>query len=168
MLIMQTDRLALREVQVDDAGFILALINDPDWIRFIGNKGIHSEQLARDYIRQGPQQMYLRHGFGLWLVSDRLSRTPMGMCGLIKRDSLEDVDLGFAFMPAFRGQGIAEEAARACMTFARQQLGMQRLVAITTPDNIASGRLLERLGFVLEGMQPGENGQPLKLFAISL
>ncbi len=145
---MQTARLRLREMAPDDAPFIMAMLNDPDWIKNIGDRGVRSVEGALDYIIKGPIASYLRHGFGLWLV-EGLNGVPMGMCGLIKRDTLEDVDIGFAFMPAFRGQGYAHEAAQASLQLATER-GMERIVAIVSFHNADSIALLTRLGFVFE------------------
>jgi [ribosomal protein S5]-alanine N-acetyltransferase len=150
LIVLATPRLVLRRLSVDDAAFIVELLNDSAWLRFIGDKGVRTEDDARDYIVKGPLAMYERHGFGLWLVELKEGRVPIGMCGLIKRDSLEDVDIGFAFLPAFRGQGIGHEAAAAVVAHGRNAFGLQRIVAITSPDNVKSATLLEKLGMRLE------------------
>ncbi len=147
-----TDRLTLRRLELADATFILELVNDPDWVRYIGDRGIHTEDAARDYISSGPQAMYARFGFGLYRVELRNGGTPIGLCGLIKRDWLEDVDIGFALLPAFRGHGYAHEAATATLDCGRSTLGLERIVAIVAPDNEDSVRLLQRLGLRFEGM----------------
>ena len=107
---LETDRLVIRAFVANDAGFIVELVNDPAWLLYIGDKNIRSRDDAARYIEDGPRAMYRRAGFGLWLVALK-DGTPIGMCGLIKRDGLEDVDLGFAFLPAHRGFGYAHEAA---------------------------------------------------------
>src|SRR5512137_488968 len=102
MKILETERLTLRELCLDDAGFILALLNDPAFIRFIGDRNVRSLEAARGYLK-GPMDSYGRNGFGLWLVEDKAG-TPLGICGLIKRDALPHVDIGYAFLPQFRSQ----------------------------------------------------------------
>lgn len=161
-----TPRSRLRPLALTDDAFILQLLNEPGWLRFIGDKGVRSLEDARRYIETGPRAMYARHGFGLLLVERLDDGVPMGLCGLIKRDTLPDVDIGFAFRPAFGGQGYALEAATAVMAHAREVLGLRRVVAITTPDNAASARLLEKLGMRLEGLvrMPPKN-EELRLFA---
>ena len=149
-VVLETDRLILRWFTVDDAPFIFELLNDPSWLRFIGDKGVKTLDDARDYIRKGPMAMYERTGFGLYLTALKTGRIPIGMCGLIKRDSLEDVDIGFAFLPAFRTQGYAHEAAAAVLTHGQKNFGLQRIVAITSPDNARSAVLLEKLGMRME------------------
>jgi len=134
----------------DDAAFILKLVNDPDWLRFIGDRGVRNLEDARQYIRKGPVDMYARLGFGLYLTELKDGRVPAGICGLIKRDTLDDVDLGFAFLPEFRGKGYAGEAASAALAYGRDVLGLPRILAITSPDNDRSIRLLDRLGFQFE------------------
>jgi RimJ/RimL family protein N-acetyltransferase len=148
--ILATERLDLRRFTVADAPFILVLLNDPAWIEFIGDKGVRTQEDARNYLRSGPIAMYEREGFGLYLVERRRDRTPIGMCGLIRRPSLTDVDIGFAFLPDHRGQGYAHEAAAAVLAYGRDALGLQRIVAITSPGNVRSATLLEKLGMTLK------------------
>lgn len=148
--VAETERLRLRHLTTEDAPFILALLNDPAWLRYIGDKNVHTRDEAATYIASGPQDMYRRLGFGLYLTELRASNTPIGLCGLIKRDGLDDVDIGFAFLEAFRGSGYAFEAAHAVLGFARDTLKLERILAITTVDNHRSGKLLERLGLTFE------------------
>lgn len=148
--VLVTDRLRLRLLSLDDAPFILKLVNDPSWLEFIGDKGVRNENDARTYLARGPLDMYARLGFGLYLVELRAGAIPIGICGLIKRDSLADVDIGFAFLPEFRGVGYAEESAAAVLALARTEFALTRIVAIASPRNGRSIRLLERLGMKLE------------------
>ncbi len=148
MQAIETARLRLREMTPGDAPFILEMLNDPDWIRNIGDRGVRTVDGALDYIVKGPMVSYAKHGFGLWLV-ENLDGVPMGMCGLIRRDTLEDVDIGFAFMPPFRGKGYACEAAEASLQVAIDH-GMTRIVGIVSYHNADSIALLTRLGFVFE------------------
>ena len=150
MQVLETDRLSLRRVGPDDAGFMYELMNDPGWLEYIGDRGIRSVDDARGYIRDRLQAQYLRLGYGLYLVELKNPRTPVGLCGLVKRDWLDDVDLGFAFLPQFRGRGCALEAASATLEHAHAVLGLARIVAIVSPANRASIRVLERLGMRLE------------------
>jgi RimJ/RimL family protein N-acetyltransferase len=151
--VLETARLVLRQLSVDDAAFILELLNDPSWLRFIGDKGVRTLAQARDYIARGPVAMYERLGFGLCLTERRTDGIPIGLCGLVKRDSLDDVDIGFAFLPTYRAQGYATEAASAVLPYGRDILGLKRIVAIASPDNDASARLLAKLGFKFQRMQ---------------
>ena len=150
MKVLETERLILRRVTVEDSEFILELLNDPSWLRYIGDRGVRTLDEARDYISQTLIAMYERLGFGLYLTELKDESTPIGICGLIKRDALEDVDIGFAFLPEFRGKGYAYEAALAVMQYGKRTFGLKRLVAITSPDNYVSARLLEKLGFNFE------------------
>jgi RimJ/RimL family protein N-acetyltransferase len=150
-IVIETPRLILRRLHEGDAAFIFELVNDPDWLRNIGDKGVRTDDDARTYIRNGPADMYARLGFGLWCVELRTSGTSIGICGLIKRDTLTDVDIGFAFLPAYRAQGYAREAAQATLAYARDTLGLSRLVAIVSPHNRDSIRLLEKIGLRAEG-----------------
>lgn len=169
MIILQTSCLTLRHLAPADAPFILALLNDPDWLRFIGDRGVRTVEQAAAYIAAGPMAMYAREGFGLYLVELRAGGTPIGICGLIKRDFLDDVDLGFAFLPQGRGQGYALEAAEAVLRHAASALGLRRVAAITDLENHRSMRLLEKLGLRFERLlvYPGEEA-PVRLFVREL
>lgn len=147
---LETPRLKLRAFQLDDAAFIIELLNSPGWIRFIGDRQIHSLDDARNYLQNGPMKGYQLNGFGLMLIELAANAAPIGMCGLIKRDTLEDVDIGYALLPAFEGQGFAFEAASAVMDYAKNELKLKRVVAITTKDNERSGNLLNKIGFRFE------------------
>ncbi|MBL1704237.1 N-acetyltransferase, partial [Klebsiella pneumoniae] len=131
MIVLETERLVLRWFDIKDAPFILELVNDPAWIQFIGDKRIKNLDDAKKYILNGPVDMYNKMGFGLYLVERKEDFTPLGMCGLIKRDSLEDVDIGFAFLEKFRSKGYGFESASAVIDYGVQNLGMKRIVAIT-------------------------------------
>jgi RimJ/RimL family protein N-acetyltransferase len=150
--VLTTERLVLRWLSSEDAEFIFELMNDPDWLRYIGDRGIRTVDDARGFIASGPVAMYARLGFGLYAVELREAHTPIGICGLIKRDWLEGVDVGFAFLPAFRGMGYAREAAAATLEYARTTLGLDRILAIVSPENDDSVRLLTRLGLAFERM----------------
>ena len=136
----------MRRLVADDAAFFLALVTDPAWIRFIGDRNVHTVDEARRSLVEGPIAMYERTGHGLLRVDRKADGVALGICGLIRRDTLPDIDLGFAFLPKYRGQGYAAEAARATIAHARDGLGLKRLVAIASPDNVDSRRLLEHLG----------------------
>lgn len=166
MRVLETDRLRLRHLAAEDAEFILRLVNEPSWLRFIGDKGIRTIDAARDYILRGPVESYKRFGFGLYLTELKEDETPIGICGLIKRESLEDVDVGFAFLPAFRGKGYALESALAVMEHGRRDFNLKRIVAITMPDNHSSIKVLEKLGLRFERMIRLQEGEPdVMLFA---
>ncbi len=146
MNVLESARLALRRLTPEDAPFILELLNDPLFLRFVGDKGVRTLDGARDYIVNGPMASYAQHGFGLFHVSLKPDGTPIGMCGLLKREVLEDVDVGFAYLPQFSGQGYATEAARATIDYGRTVLGLKRIVAITAPDNVNSQNVLRKIG----------------------
>lgn len=151
--LLQTERIFLRELDPStDAGFILQLVNTPLWLVYIGDRGVKTLEDATKYILDGPVKSYRENGFGLWLIVRRQDNIPVGICGLIKREILEYVDIGFAMMPEFEGRGYAFEAARATLQFAREQLRLPKLVAITAPENRRSMQLLEKLGFEFEKM----------------
>ena len=165
--ILETQRLVLRHMSTDDAEFVLQLLNEPAWLRFIGDRGIRSLQDAAAYIVNGPVEMYARLGFGLYVVELKDGGLPIGICGLIKRDFLADVDIGYGFLSQYWAQGYAYESASGVLAYAIQVLGLQRIVAITTSDNHRSARLLEKLGLRFEQMvrNPATN-QDSRLFAI--
>lgn len=166
MKVMETERLNLRWIAVEDAAFILALLNDPAWLRFIGDRGVKSTDAARTYILSGPVAMYERLGFGLYLTERKSDGVPMGICGLIKRDGLDDIDIGFAFLPQFCAKGYAQEAAVAVIAYGKNTLGLKRIVAITKHDNASSIKLLEKIGlkFMRMVMLPG-NVEEVMLYA---
>lgn len=165
--VIETERLVLRRQTLDDAGFILALVNDPAWLRYIGDRGVRTHEQARVYIQEGAHKMYDQHGFGLYLMERKGDHTPVGICGLVKRDTLDDVDLGFALAGAYRGKGYAREAAAATVAYAREDLGLHRIVAIVSPDNTASLRLLEGLGFSFERTIDHPTGAKVRLLALA-
>lgn len=147
----ETPRLRLREFTELDAPFIHALVNDPDWLRYIGDRQVHSIDDAIGYLRAGPMASYVEHGFGLWCVEHRATGEAVGMCGLLRRPTLPGVDIGYALLPAARGRGIAFEAASATIERARTVHALPSVLAIVSPENAASIRLLERLGMQLVG-----------------
>ncbi|GMR64553.1 MULTISPECIES: GNAT family N-acetyltransferase [Bacillus] len=167
MIVLETERLVLRWFDIKDAPFILELVNDPAWIQYIGDKRIKNLEDAKKYILNGPVDMYNKMGFGLYLVERKEDLTPLGMCGLIKRDSLEDVDIGFAFLEKFRSKGYGFESASAVIEYGVQKLGLKRIVAITTIDNIYSGKLLEKVGLQFEEIL-SDSGEDLKLFGYNV
>ena len=160
MNVLQTERLLFRRMSLDDAEFILQLLNDPSFLRFIGDKGVRTAEDARQYILTGPMASYERHGFGLWLVELKGSETPIGICGLLKRETLSDVDIGFAFLPQYRSKGYAFESAEAVMDYGRKVLGLKRIVAITNEENAASIRVLEKIGMSFDRMIRLSEGEP--------
>jgi len=150
MNVLETERLILRRFVVEDAQFVLNLVNEPSFLRYIGDKKIRTLDDARQYILSGPVASYARHGFGLCLVELRESHAPIGMCGLLKREELPEPDIGFALLPEFWNKRFAFEAAAAVLRDARERLGLQRVLAITSLDNEASIKLLQKLGLHIE------------------
>ena len=165
MFTLETERLTLREVSTDDADFILRLLNEPSFLRFIGDKGVRNLQDARQYILNGPIASYNQNGFGLYLVVLKSMNTSIGMCGLIKRETLTDVDIGFAFLPEFWNKGYALESATAVFSYGKDVLKLPRIVAITNKDNVTSGKLLEKLGLHFDRLiDLNGDGDETKLF----
>lgn len=164
---LATDRLSIRRMTVDDAEFILRLLNEPSWLRFIGDRNVHTLDDARAYI-SGPVDMYSRLGIGFCVVEMTGVATPIGMCGLTKRDYLEDIDLGFAFLPQHWGRGYAREAASEVLRYGKEELKLKRVVATTRLDNLASQVLLDRVGFQFESLIVRPDSQrTLKLYAVN-
>ncbi len=169
MKILESQRLSLRQFSSDDAEFILELLNEPSFIHFIGDRKIRSLDGAKVYIKNGPVASYAQHGFGLYLVELKETGDFIGMCGLIKRDTLDDVDIGYAFLPKFWSKGYAVESALAVKEYARKVVGLKRIVAITDPQNMASIRVLEKIGMTFEKMiKLSEDDIELKLFSVDL
>lgn len=152
MQTINTERLLIRPLETNDADFIVELLNDPSFIQNIGDRNVRTVEDAEKYILNGPVVSNEKNGFGLCLVVLKETGESIGMCGLIKRDQLDDVDLGYAFLPRFWGKGYAVEAAKATLEFGWQTVGLKRIVAITDPANTPSNRVLEKLGFVFEKM----------------
>ena len=168
MNVAETERLRVRWLTTGDSAFILELVNEPSWIQYIGEKNVKTLQDALRYIENGPVAMYKRAGFGLYMVELKENSAPIGICGLIKRETLKEVDLGFAFLPRFWRKGYAFESAAAVMSYGKTVLGLRRIVAILSRDNHRSSKLLEKLGFCFEGtvkLQPDD--EELKLYAIA-
>ena len=167
MKILETDRLILRQLSSEDGAFILELVNEPSFIQNIGDRGVRTLEDARVYILRVAISSYEKNGFGLYLVELKDSGQSIGMCGLIKRAELENVDIGYAFLPRFWLKGYAVEAAAAVKAYARDVLGLKRLVAITDPANQGSIRVLEKIGLKYEKMvRLSADDIELKLFAV--
>jgi [ribosomal protein S5]-alanine N-acetyltransferase len=167
--VIETARLDLRRLTPDDAPFMLDLLNQPSFIENIGDRHVRTLDDAREYIRNGAVASYERHGFGLYLVVVKDTGEAAGICGLVKRDGLHDVDIGFAFLPQHWKKGYAVESAAAVMDFAANVVGLERLVAITSPDNRPSIRVLEKIGLAFETtIRLTPTSEPLKLFSTSL
>jgi RimJ/RimL family protein N-acetyltransferase len=147
--ILDTARLRLRTLALDDAAFYLKVMNTPLFYQWIGDRNIRTEAQAREALAVGPLTMQSMRGFSIYLVERLSDGAAIGMCGLIKRETLEDIDLGYAYLPEFAGHGYATEAATGVLAHARA-LGLKRVVAITTPGNDASDAVLRRVGMRFE------------------
>lgn len=167
MIVLETDRLVLRRLTLNDAPFIVELLNQPSFLRFIGDRGVRDLQTARLYLLKGPIASYEKHGFGLNLVFLKDSGDPIGICGLLKRETLPDVDVGFAFLPAHWRKGYAAESAAAILEHGSRAFGLKRIVAITSLDNGASIGVLEKIGLKFEAVtRLGDDPREVKLFGI--
>lgn len=144
--LISTERALIRKFNLDDAGFIVELLNSRGWLKYIGDRNITSVEAAKNYLANGPLLSYTKYGFGPYLVELKSSGEPIGMCSLIKRDGLEDVDIGFAFLDVFAQKGFAYEVSKALLSFAFHQLKLKRIVAITMASNPASILLIQKLG----------------------
>jgi RimJ/RimL family protein N-acetyltransferase len=164
--ILETGRLILREIVETDAEFIFDLVNQPSFIKYIGDRNVKTLEDAREFIETRYRKSYLENGFGLYLVELKESRTPVGICGFVRRDTLPDADIGFAFLPQFERKGYAFESASAVMNYGREKLNLTRVLAITTQDNFSSVKLLEKLGFKFERLiKMPHDAEELKLFS---
>ena len=167
-MLIETDRLRLRQLSNDDADFVLRLLNEPSFIENIGDRGVRTLDDARAYITNGPIASYEKHGFGLLLVELKEPGTAIGICGLLKRDVLPEPDIGYALLPEFWCKGYAHESATAVLDHARNVLGLNSTLAVVNPDNTASIRLLEKMGFQFERMlRLAEDAAEIKLFALT-
>jgi RimJ/RimL family protein N-acetyltransferase len=163
--IFETERLFLREFNTNDAEFVVALLNSPGWVEFIGDRGIKTVKDANDYIENSLKKSYKENGFGLWLVQLKNNNTPIGMCGLVNRNTLEDIDIGFAMLPDYSNLGYGFEAAKATLNFAKGTLKINRVVGITVASNIASKKLLNKLGLFYEKKTISSDGEELLVFS---
>jgi RimJ/RimL family protein N-acetyltransferase len=145
--ILETERLLLRRFTLDDAAFIIELLNTEGWIKYIGEKNVKTTDDARAYLENGPLKSYRNNGFGLALVELKADHAPIGMCGLINRDYLDHLDVGFAFLPSHAGHGYAFEIVKKTVEHALGELREEKLFAITLPENYSSIKLLTKLGF---------------------
>ncbi len=169
MHVLSTPRLTLRRMCVDDAAFMLGLLNQPSWLRFIGDRGVTTLEQARNYITNGALQSYARLGFGFYVVELAGQAVPIGICGLAKRSYLDDVDLGYALLPDYWSQGFALEAAAGVLELSRNVLKLPRLLAITSQDNRGSIRVLDKLGFAFRQIivHP-DTAESLNMFVLEL
>ena len=166
MQILETERLILRQLTLDDAAFILELLNTPTWLQFIGDRGVHSIEDAENYLRNGSLKSYAENGFGFYAVVETESKKAIGMCGLIKRDTLPDIDIGFAFVPNLISKGFGYEIASATLDYAFNVLKIKRIVAIVNPENEKSIGLIKKIGMQFEEMiKFGEEAKELMLFS---
>jgi RimJ/RimL family protein N-acetyltransferase len=147
MTVLETERLRLRHFTDDDAEFLVRLLNEPSFLQNIGDRGVRTLDDARTYLENGPVKMYREHGHGLFAVELRDTGERVGMCGLLRRDQFEDVDVGYAFLPEFWGKGYARESASAVLAWGARELGLTRAIALVKPGNTGSVRVLETLGF---------------------
>lgn len=150
MKILETGRTILREIVETDAEFILDLLNQPSFIKYIGDRNVRTLADASEFIENRFRQSYREHGFGLYAVELKENKKPIGICGFVKRDSLPEADIGFAFLPQFEKKGYAFESAAAVMKYGRDVLGLKRVLAITSQDNESSGKLLKKINFKFE------------------
>ena len=164
-----TDRLRLRWLTEDDAGLLLAIWNDPAFIRHVMDRGIRTEEAALEAMKEGVLKLYPEYGYGPYRVSLRSDGTDMGICGLLKRENLPDPDIGYGLLPDFCGQGFAIEAARAVVAHASEVMHLEKILAIVSPDHPRSISLLEKLGMVREGtVRMPEDDEDILLFGLSL
>lgn len=155
-----TSRLVLRRLEFNDAAFLVQLLNEPSFLENIGDRGVRNEQDAHRYLREGPMAMYAKHGFGLWHASLKACGTAIGMCGLLKRDTLPDADIGYAYLPAHWGKGYAVEAAEATLRHGVEKFGLRRIIAVVSQGNVGSIAVLEKIGMRFEGMHSMDAGEP--------
>lgn len=158
--VIETERLQLREFTLADAPYMLRQLNEPSFIENIADRGVRSLQQAEAYLQNGALASYENAGFGFWAVTEKISSQIIGMCGLVKRNNLEHVDLGYAFLPEFFGYGYAFEATQACLQAAKNKFHMQELLAIVNAENVPSRKLLEKLGFQFQRMMAMYENEP--------
>ena len=151
-IVIETKRLIIRKFTVDDSAFMLELLNTPDWLRFIGDRNIRTLEQAEQYLLNGYMKSYQDYGFGFYVVAVKETQESIGICGIVKREGLEDVDIGFAFFQQFMGKGYGYESASAVLNYALNDLKIKRIVAIVDPENIVSIALIKKIGMQFEKM----------------
>jgi [ribosomal protein S5]-alanine N-acetyltransferase len=165
-IIIETERLILRKFTIEDAPFILELLNTPSWLRFIGDRNVRNVEDAKQFLINRYIKGYETQGFGFYAVIEKVTQESIGMCGLMKRDTLDDVDIGFAFMPNFVGKGYGFEAASATLKYANDELHLSKVIAIVNPENVASITLIKKIGLHFEKMiQMSDDDKALMLFS---
>ena len=165
MHVLETKRLTLRYFSYDDAEFIVRLLNEPAFIEYIGDKGVRTIEEANQYLLNGPMDSYEQYGYGLNMVELKETGKPIGMCGLVRRENLDDADIGYAFLEQHWSKGYARESAEAVLEHAQNTIGVDRIVAIVTPGNRSSTKLLEKIGLTFERMiQMSDGDEELELF----
>ncbi|NDV44478.1 GNAT family N-acetyltransferase [Flagellimonas sediminis] len=165
-VILSTERLIVSEVALADSSFILELLNSPSWIHFIGDKGVRTEDDAKNYIQNSLLNSYKTNGFGLYKLVLKESKAPMGLCGFLKRDYLENPDIGFALLPEFEGEGLMFEASHALLEYATSTLNFDEVMAIVMPTNKRSRQLLGKLGFMKKNLiLPPSGDEKLLLYS---
>jgi RimJ/RimL family protein N-acetyltransferase len=167
-IVATSDRLIMRRFSISDADFIVELLNTEGWIKYIGDRNVKTTKQAQEYLENGPIKSYLTNGYGLYIVELKSDGKPIGMCGLIKRNYLEYLDIGFAFLPDYNGKGYAYEIAEKTLQYAFGVLKQEKILAITLPENIPSIRLLEKLGLEYEGKVMDKiSNEELSVYAIA-
>lgn len=165
-IVIETERLILRKFTLDDATFMLELLNTPMWLRFIGDRGVRTIEEAENYLSDGNIKSYQEYGFGFYVVVIKGTNESIGICGIKKREELVDIDIGFGFLPQFIGKGYGYEAASATLDYALNFLKIKRIVAIVDPENVASISLIKKIGLQFEKMiQLSQNDILLMLFS---
>lgn len=162
--VLETERLVLRRISVDDAEFVLDLLNQPSFVKYVGDRNVTTIEEAREYILSRLVVSYEKFGYGLYLVELKQNKAPIGICGLVKRDTLPDADIGFALLPDYCSQGFAFESAQAVVDYAKEVLKLKRLLAITTKNNENSEKLLNKIGLKFERLIRVDEDE-LKLFS---
>lgn len=170
MPIAETNRLFISKINLKDAKFFLELVNSPNWLKYIGDRNLKTVKDAKTYLQNGTLKSYKDFGFGFYKLQFREEdNKTIGVCGLIKREQMEDVDLGFALQPEYEGKGLGYEASVAVLKLANEKFNLKKIVAITLPANASSIKLLGKLGFSYEKkVEPFEDGKELLLFARTL
>ncbi|MCU0360918.1 MAG: GNAT family N-acetyltransferase [Bacteroidia bacterium] len=166
---IETERLVLKRLTIKDAKFIFELLNTEGWLNYIGDRGVKSVEAAKNYLKEKVLHGRAINGFGMLLVEGKTTRNAMGICGLVKREGLDAHDIGFAFLPQHSGKGYAFESATAVIKYAKEQLALPKLQAITTTENGKSIHLLEKLGMrYIKSVRLPNDKEELSLFEIQL
>jgi len=146
---IETSRLLLRHFSLTDLDDLFAIRSDPDVMRFIGVGQPHSMNQVRDSLEYVISD-WEKHGFGRWAIVHKADKKLIGWCGLAFLDKTDEIEIGYGIAKEYWGRGLTTEAAAASLRYGFEELKLDRIVAVAMPENIASRRIMEKIGMRFE------------------